>query len=338
MRMSIVLAASLLGAAAASPLAAQERRIAIPTLQNLSDMRLSPAQLKQVETMTLAEDAKIDRALKANPALRARLLGEVDRISKILDPAARRKAIAAFQATNGAAYRGLLSSAGVNLSSLAQRLSSVSQTLKFEVKDGTHLVSAQSTGSGAATTAPSFTRTPIRTITVRHGDFEVTTDRGCGLAAGSSAALVRPIELKIEGWAAVAGGCMNQGRAEYRFDLAQNEVAEVELLGSVSADGFATGLLAVSQSAANASVFLAGDSNSDQRSRSVSCYTIAAIAWIGTCEDRVSNFTLRSKVTKADDAFILLSGSMIVNATISLHTNALARADVDSIKINIFAK
>ncbi len=337
---SIIMSTILVTAAAAyvPSSAAQERRIALPTMQNLSEMRLSPVQLKQVETLTRAEDAKIERALRGNPVLRIRLTREVERIAQIKDGAAQRQAIAAFQAANGAAYRGLLSQAGVNLQSLAQRLGAVSPDLKFEVQGGTHLVKAQSASAASTGPAPAPAGGTTRVVNVRLSDFAFDAERNCGLAAGSSATFNRPMLLKVEGWSAVAGGCQNSGRATYRFDLRPNEVAEVELRGSLSAEGVAVGLGAVAQSSNSATVTLRGTSATDQRYKSVNCFTVAPFAWVGSCEDTANNFVLRSTVTKAEDAQISISGYVLVNASVSPYTNATSIADIRSIRITYYTK
>jgi hypothetical protein len=282
--------------------------------------------------MTLAENEKIDRALKANPVLRARLLTELDRISKLSEPAARRKAIAAFQAANGAAYRGILAQAGVNLSSLAQRLGAISPALKLEVKDGTHLVSAQSTGGSSSAPAPAPSTPPSRVIELRQQDFSFESDRDCGAVAGSTASFTRPMKLVTEGWSAVAGGCMNFANAVYRFELASDEVAEVEILADLKFEALATGLGIMSQSTGTAILSV---TNID--TFTAKCHAVAPIAWVGSCDETRQNFRLVGTISGARhrEGVINLATSALVNANISPYTSARAEVDLASARITI---
>lgn len=322
----IILASPLFAALAATATGAQDlRRAPIGSLGQLDRTQLSSAQLQQMKTISDEADVAIDRALKANPALRAKLMTELERISQIKLPALRIKAIKQFQAANGEAYRGVLARAGVNMGTLAQRLGAVSPGLNFRVENGTHLVSIAS--NDVPPLPPPPPQPTTRTMSLGNSDFSFDGRRDCGAVAGSLANYTRPMKILAESWAAVVGGCENSAQIKHQIALANGEVATVELVGNLTVEGFATGLVGSSSSNNSASIRVGA------QSVYIECYAFAPIAWVGSCEERKDNVRITAIVERAALSEVIASARSRSTAVVAPVTNGKATAEIVSARV-----
>jgi len=219
--------------------------------QKQPDTGFTKEQNSRIAALARSIDARMKPVFDADPKLRDAMLADLKQMEAIKDTSQIKAAIAKYQAKYATSYRDVLKKSGVSLAEVARQFSAIS-SVRFEVVNGTHLVSVEPvpTPTPKPTTAP--TPTPpsppaARTFSLQTTDFTFTKDVGCGGGENSSATF-SSLKLQVEGWAAAVGNCQNKGSATYRYDVPQGRTARATLYGSIDSWTVAVGVVGAATS------------------------------------------------------------------------------------------
>jgi hypothetical protein len=329
--LALILApASLLAQTPSSQLkTAQTNLVRNANLQPLITAR----QLEQIKAITSRDDEKILTSFKGREALKSTLQSELKVIDNEADPVKKSALIKAYQLKHAAAYKQVMATARVDMAVMARDLSAAVPDMEFRVIDGIGLKgvmkktsSPPATSSGTSTlkstsaSAPALV--PAKTVKALGGsDYTITKDLGCGAVSGSDIS-VSGGYMTNKAFAAVLGGCTNDGRYKYEFAMPSSQKGKVEMTFDLEAKVFAVGVLGSAGSSASSSIYVSGDDHHelgfDSDDSYISCSVFAPILWAAseTCE--LENGRITATLTQADT----------YNISASTHTFTIAAAIV----------
>jgi hypothetical protein len=221
---------------------------AVPAFaQKQTDPGFTKEQNGRISALARSIDERMKPAFDADPKLRDAMLADLKQMEAIKDAGQLKAAIAKYQAKYAVSYREILKKSGVSLVDVARQFSAIS-SVRFEVVNGTHLVSVEPTPMPTPKPTPTPPSPPAaRTFPLRTTDFTFTKDIGCGGGENSSATF-SSLKLQVEGWAAAVGNCQNKGSATYRYDVPQDRTARATLYGSIDSWTVAVGVVGAATS------------------------------------------------------------------------------------------
>ena len=236
---------------------------------------LTKAEQQQMQDIMKKVDEKIKVGFKGQEALQTDMSKELQRISGLKDSAEQKKAAATYQAKYLKSYSGVLSKAGVDLSTVAKQLQGVARRFNFSVLPDLSIVGIYAKKSSPLALPPAGPTSK----TTKIDQFVDHKERSCSLAAGGDVTFTSSSVTTSAG-AAVAGGCGNSGdkRATVAVPAAATS-ALVSVRADLAAEAFAVGVLGTSFASAFASFDVSN------RFAFVSVIAAAPMFWIASEEE-----------------------------------------------------
>jgi hypothetical protein len=269
-------------------------------------------QSAEIQRINARYDAQIMAAFAGQEKLVAEMQSELKAIDQMKDPAAKKVAITTYQRKYTKTYQAALAKGKVDLAAWAAALNAIMPGVVYKVSGGTHLLATASSNSGSQA-APAPRADSPRADRLNQGDFAFERTVGCGGIAGGS--VTRSVlDITSETFAAVAGGCENEGVLSHEFDLPSDKQALVELGGDTSVDAFAVGVVGSASAVGSASFFSSGRRD-ESGGYSSFCSAIAPVFWVGHCSQPAENVRLSFRSTKTGSNRI---SAVVIGQTISI--------------------
>lgn len=268
---------------------------------------LTKAEQQQMQDIMKKVDEKIKVGFKGQEALQTDMRKELQRISGLKDSAEQKKAAATYQAKYLKSYSGVLSKAGVDLSTVAKQLQGVARRFNFSVLRDLSIVGIYAKKSSSLALPPAGPTSK----TTKIDQFVDHKERSCSLAAGGDVTFTSSSVTTSAG-AAVAGGCSNSGDKSATVAVpAAATSALVSVRADLTAEAFAVGVLGTSIATADA--FFSVNSSF------ASVFTIAAapIFWIASEEESLDGQSINVELAAGSSNAVRFDTSAIVAAAIA---------------------
>jgi hypothetical protein len=281
-------------------------------------------QSAEIQRINARYDAQIMAAFAGQEKLVAEMQSELKAIDQMKDPAAKKVAITTYQRKYTKTYQAALAKGKVDLAAWAAALNAIMPGVVYKVSGGTHLLATASSNSGSQA-APAPRADSPRADRLNQGDFSFERTVGCGGIAGGSVTR-SSLDITSEAFAAVAGGCENEGVLSHVFDLPSDKQALVELGGDTSVDAFAVGVLGAA--GAVGSALIGG-------SVGAFCSPLAPFLATAFCADAVENHRVSYRITRPGSHRISASVSGSVLAAAPSGTSVTSKVRYLSAKITL---
>ena len=268
---------------------------------------LTKAEQQQMQDIMKKVDEKIKVGFKGQEALQTEMSKELQRISGLKDSAEQKRAAATYQAKYLKSYSGVLSKAGVDLSTVAKQLQGVARRFNFSVLPDLSIVGIYAKKSSPLALPPAGPTSK----TTKIDQFVDHKERSCSLAAGSDVTFTSSSATTSAG-AVVAGGCSSRGdkRATVAVPAAATS-ALVSVRADLAAEAFAVGVLGTSIADASAS-FAVNNSGF----ASVFVVVVAPIAWIASAEESLDGQSINVELAAGSSNAVRFNTRAIVIAAI----------------------
>jgi len=277
-------AAALITLSPASTALSQEKKI---VTQATTQPGITPAQMKQAQSLFDEFDKKVMTGFVGEEALKASMSKDLRAIDALKDPKQKMAAIDTYQKKYAGDYLRILKKGGADVNALAASLNGLFKGRKFTVVNSLYATSVTSTDTPPTVSTPAPAPT-ARTFQLSTNDFAFDGNPRCGGAAGAGNSF-SGMKMRSDIFSTLAGGCFNSAGLRLDRTVASATVETLTVKADVDVWALAIAVGGTSLASSRANLYVYGELPDFNTEVSKEVEVFAPALWVAYAADNRQN-------------------------------------------------